>query len=151
MAVISTASSSPVLSTASKGGLRKEAIVGIVLGIVSVFLASATAVRLLYRRREATRQASVPQHRPSQVQREVDSGSQPNVDTSLYNFGSQLGSTIVPVDPAPIVPPQPSEGDSTSEPPTQNEKPVVVDEKRILGLDDASYLSRLPEQQGEQI
>jgi hypothetical protein len=33
--------------------------------------------------------------------------------------------------------------------PPRNEKPVVVDAKRVLGLDDASYLDALPSQNGE--
>jgi hypothetical protein len=40
----------------------------------------------------------------------------------------------------------PSSSDST---PPRNEKPVVVDAKRVLGLDDASYLDASPSQNGE--
>jgi hypothetical protein len=118
MAVIPTASGSPnsiFPRTAFNGGLSKEAIVGIVTGLVGVFLSLASLVFLLCRRRLKTKPLlSLPQHQSQSL--------------------------------APHI--QPSVAGPSRASPAPNEKPVVVDEKQILGLDDASYLSRLPGQQG---
>jgi len=129
MAFVSMASSLPnhiLPRAASNGSLGAGEIAGLVIGGISAFLALAVAAFLLYRRRRIRRIA------PRSLTAE--------------------SSEVVHVTGLALAPhTQPSVAGPSRPSPAQKEKPGVVDEKRILGLDDASYLSRLPEQQGQYI
>jgi hypothetical protein len=135
MAVISMAASSSnsiLPRAASNGGLSAGEIAGAFIGVISAFLLLAVATFLLYRPERSRRYIS------------------PSTELSYHHPAECSETSHIP---GPALAPQtqsPVAGPSRAWP-AQNEKPTVVDEKRILDLDDTSYLSRLPKQQGQYI
>jgi hypothetical protein len=126
----------------SNSGLSMEAIIGLVTGCISLFSLLLAIGFLIYRRKRFVVTSPVyhsVREQPPDAQCHVTSPPGPGITISQRR-------SILEV---PTASDRPSEPDPSSVPRVENEKPVVVDEKRILGLDDASYLSRLPAQQGE--